>query len=53
LLKKVAELELEGNNRRGKVLYITEKHWLHLLHIGAQDIVRNHHEWQINNLQGV
>jgi hypothetical protein len=47
----VAELELERDSKRGKVLSMIAKYWLRLLRMDSLEVVRACYKWQINNLQ--
>jgi hypothetical protein len=49
--KSADEFEFKRESTKGKVLYVTVKYWLHLLHMDAQYIVINSYEQQINNLK--
>jgi hypothetical protein len=48
---KVAELELGGDSRRGKVLCTIVKYWIRLLSMDCEEVARVCYEWQTNNLK--
>jgi hypothetical protein len=42
----MAEMELERESRRGKVIWLGVKSWQQIMHIDIQDMVRQCYEWQ-------
>jgi hypothetical protein len=50
-LMGVAELELDRDSRRGKVMSTLVKYWQRILQMDKDDLVRVCYDWQINNAQ--